>query len=211
MGVRVSESFGCAELNKAIECVRAESVGPFSAVMHNEGSYKAVVSFEKVVAATQVFTDKDTLVTAEDTGLVGTGAQAAFTATLAHNDTSSVQPIVPGSVLLASKADATRVLIYDTNKDGILWTDQATPVAVGTINYFTGVFAVTYPAGHLPVGGGGDHIFATYHYQDSPLRPQGKKTFAITNVQQGETIVVKAAAADARGSLVHADGVAMWK
>ena len=108
MSVRVFEDQGAAELNKAVKIGRVESVGPVTMSVNNlDDDANLVLSFENEQTGTQIFTDKDTAVAAEDSGYDGDTSEVAFTGQVLNS-----LPVVPKSVTDANARQkaATRVL-----------------------------------------------------------------------------------------------------
>lgn len=87
MSVRVFEDQGAAELNKAVQVGRVESIGPVTVIVSNlanadDGvSPNLVVSFENEQTEAQIFADTDTAVADEDTGYDGDTSTLVFTVT----------------------------------------------------------------------------------------------------------------------------------
>ncbi len=202
MSVRVSNDFGAAENNKAIEVLRFKSLGPVQIVLNNQSATgTCVMSVEKLSDGSAVATDKDTDVTAEGPPYTGNASTLVFTGQVLNN-----LPIVPGSVDVTPTAGGNTVDCTDVNKDGILYSTDVDLDVCGTINYFTGALELSYPLGKDPNTGA---ITADYSYQDI-LRAKGHKNYTISNLVADETLICKVATDIAGGALIKAHGVSTW-
>lgn len=200
MSVRVFEDQGGAELNKAIQVGRVESSGPAVFQVRNlDDDANVVVSFENESTGLQVYSDKDTAVSDEDTAYNGDTATLAFSGQSLNNT-----PIVPGSVTVKPATGGTTVNLTDTDGDGNLYTVDDDAEFAGTINYFTGALRLAFPTGKAPNTG---DIDCDYYYQDAVIVPLGKRVFTISNSLPDEAIKVYAACSNSGGAAVRTESV----
>jgi hypothetical protein len=183
----VAKGMGVALNNVASELIRvSEASGPITIVADNVGEKEVVFQVQKKSDMTNVMTDKDTAVSAENTGFTGNASTRDFTGQNLNN-----LPIVPGSVVIKPVTGGGTVNAVDTNGDGILYTVQTTPVVCGTVDYFTGALVLHYPVAHAPNTG---VIAADYAYQDVTTKPHAIRSIAVGNLPPQEIYIVKAAA-----------------
>lgn len=203
MSVRIFEDQGAAELNKANQVGRVESIGPVTVVVQNlDENANVVISCDNEQTGTQVLTDKDTAVADEDTVYNGDTSTLVFSGEALDN-----VPILPKSVVVKPTAGGDSVNLSDRDGDGNLYTVDDDEDFAGTVDYFTGALELSFPTGKAPNTG---DIDADYAYQDEPLVPRGRKNFQIGNSLPDEAVRVFAAADDAGGALVKSESVGTW-
>lgn len=208
MSVRVFEGQGAAELNKAVQVGRVESIGPATIIVSNlpnaddNVNPNLVVSFENEQTEAQIFADTDTAVADEDTGYDGDTSTLVFTGQSLNNT-----PIIPKSVTVKPTAGGDSVNLIDRDGDGNLYTVDNDEDLAGTIDYFTGALELSFPAGKAP---NTTDIDADYSYQDEALVAGGRKNYQIANSLPDESIKVFAATDQATGAKVRTEMVGTW-
>lgn len=203
MSVRIFEDQGAAELNKANQVGRVESIGPVTVVVNNlDDAANCVVSFDNEQTGEQVLSDRDTPVADEDTAYVGDTSETDFSGEALDNT-----PILPKSVVVKPTAGGDSVNLTDRDGDGNLYTVDDDEDLAGTIDYFTGALTLSFPAGKEPNTGA---IDADYAYQDEPLVPRGRRNYQIGNSLPDEAIRVYAASDAAAGAPVKTEAVGTW-
>lgn len=203
MSVRVFEGQGAAELNKAVQVGRVESVGPVTAVVQNlSDDANLVVSFDNEQTGAQLFSDQDTAVADEDTAYDGDDSTLVFTGEVLNNT-----PIVPKSVTVKPPASGSSVNATDRDGDGRLYTADVDEDFCGTIDYFTGALELSYPAGKEPDTG---DIDADYTHQGSAMVPKGQRNFLLSNSLPDEHVRVYAACDQLSGAPVKVDSLGTW-
>lgn len=203
MSVRIFEDQGAAELNKANQVGRVESIGPITVVVNNlSDAANLVVGFDNEQTEAQIFSDKDTAVADEDTGYDGDTSELEFTGEALDNT-----PIIPGSVTVKPATGGDSVNLIDRDKDGNLYTVDDDEDLAGTIDYFSGALELSFPTGKAPNTG---DIDADYAYQDEVTVGRGRKNFQIGNSLPDENVRVYAATDDAAGAPVKVEAVGTW-
>lgn len=200
MTARIFEDQGAGALNQATVVGRVQSTGPLTVLAQNlseEGN--AVLSFSNQRTGLSVLSDKDTAVSAEDTGYDGDTTETSFTGQTLNN-----LPVVPGSVVVVPTAGGDSVNLYDRDGDGQLYTVDDDEDFAGTVNYFTGALVLNFPVGKEPNTG---DIDCNYAAQDAALVPGGIQSYGIANVPHEDTIVVKAASSTKGGVKVKLDSI----
>lgn len=200
MSLQVFQGQGCAELNNAIQITRVESVGGVSIVAQNEDDDASLVMmFQNEQTGVRVNSDKDTNVSAEDTGYNGDTSDLAFSGQTLNN-----LPVVPKSVTVIPESGGDSVNATDRDGDGRLYTADNDEDFCGTINYFTGALTLAFPAGKAPNTG---DIDCSYTHQGSAIVARGQRTFTISASLPDEHILVYAAASNAQGARCRVDAV----
>lgn len=203
MSVRVFEDQGAAELNKAGQVGRVESIGPVTMVVTNlDDQANLVVSFDNEQTGAAVYSDKDTEVADEDTAYDGDTSETDFTGESLDNT-----PVIPKSLVVKPTAGGSSVNLIDRDGDGKLYTDDEDQDLAGTVDYFTGALELSFPVGKEPNTG---DIDADYYYQDEALVPKGRKNFQIGNSLPDENIRAFAAADEKTGAPVKVEAVGTW-
>ncbi len=176
---------GAAKVNEATEIGRVDGAGPVVLTVNNKGPSDIVVSVSKLSDESIVMTDKDTAVSAEDTGYNGDTVTLDFTGQSLNN-----VPIIPGTILVIPPAGGDTVNATDRDGDGKLYTDDGDEDECGFVNYHTGAIDLSYPAGKAPNTG---DIDCDYKYSVKVV-PGGIQVMKLANVPPTETYVVKVAA-----------------
>lgn len=203
MSVRIFEDQGAAELNKANQVGRVESIGPVTVVVNNlDDDANLVVSFDNEQTGDQILSDRDTAVADEDTSYDGDTSQLVFTGASLGNT-----PILPRSVLVKPEPGVDSVNLIDRDGDGNLYTVDDDEDFAGTVNYFTGALELSFPTGKAPNTG---DILADYAYQDELLVPRGRRNYQIGNSLPDEAVRVYAATDAAAGASVKTESVGTW-
>lgn len=203
MSVRIYEDQGAAELNKANQVGRVESIGPVTVVVNNlDDDANLVVSFDNEQTGDQILSDRDTAVADEDTTYDGDTSQLVFTGASLGNT-----PILPRSVTVKPAVGGDSVNLIDRDGDGNLYTVDDDEDFAGTVDYFTGALELSFPAGKAPNTG---DIDADYAYQDELLVPRGRRNYQIGNSLPDEAVRVYAATDAAAGASVKTESVGTW-
>lgn len=204
MSVRIFEDQGAAELNKANQVGRVESIGPATLILTSlSDAGNVVAAFENEQTGARIDSDKDTAVADEDTTYDGDGSTLVFS-----GQTTANTPVVPKSVTIVD-AGAVAPDLIDRDGDGRLYTDDVDEDFAGTVDYFTGALELSYPTGKAP-GTGTDAIEANYSYQDELLGARGRRNYQIGNSLPDEAIKVLAACDAAGGVQVRTEAVGTW-
>jgi len=197
MSIRVFEDVGAAKKNSSLKIGRVESVGPVAVVAANlSAASNVVVSFARERTGTPIYSDKDTVATAEDTGYTGNLALIDFTGEALNN-----KPIVPRSVVVTP---ATAGIVLHDGGDGYMYTPLG--VQAGTIDYFTGAIDLHYPVGSAPNG----KLNATYYYQDEALVAGGQRNYGIVAGLIDEPLAIYVACDNKAGARVKVESAATW-
>lgn len=184
-GIRIAEDVGYAKNNEKNLIQRIDQDGPTSLTVQNLGEAAVVFSAEKHSDDSNIAMSGDTAVAAENTGYTGNDSTLAFTGQALNNTA-----IVPGTVEIIPTTGSNTVDAYDTDGDGILYTDDDDAEECGTINYHTGALVLAYPTGKAPNTG---TISANYNYQTATVADAGQQVMTIPAQSVGERINVYAA------------------
>jgi hypothetical protein len=183
------DGYGAALENAAAEILRISETpgGPVTLALHNQGSGTLVPTVSRKSDGAHVALAEETAVADEDTVYNGDTSTLVFTGQALDN-----VPITPGTVTVKPAAGGQTVNAIDRDGDGKLYTDDNDEDECGSINYFTGALALSYPSGKAPNTG---DIDADYSYGEL-CAARGKKSYGIQNVVTGgsfETLIVKVA------------------
>jgi len=200
MSVRVFEDQGAAELNKANQIGRIESIGPVTAsILNQDDDANMVVSFDNEQTGAQLFSDKDTQQAAEATGYVGDTATNDFSGQALNE-----LPAIPKSLTLTPATSGP--VLFDRDGDGRLYTQDVDEDFAGNVDYFLGTLELSYPVGKEPDGA----ISADYWSQDEALVPRGRKNYTVSNITFEQAIRAYAAADEKTGGAVKCECTATW-
>lgn len=198
MSMQITEDQGAAKNNEAIKIASLSSNGPVLLMAHNLGDNEVVLRCEIEGDGAFKKMEQDTLRAAEDSAYDGDESETDFSGKALSN-----LPIVPGTVRVLGLAPAPDLV--DRDGDGVLYTDDDDEDEAGSIDYFSGALELSYPTGKAP---GSGNIDVDYYSQDAALNPRGKKTYQVSNVGPGKTLVIKAAANGLEGARVKVTAAA---
>ncbi len=209
MGIRVFSDQGAAKFNEAVSLARVSSIGPLMIDAQNQGANLAVIgvysSVVPLLYGAALLSDKDTAVSAEDTGYDGNGADLAFSGQTLNGPAAS-HPCIPGTLLVVD-VGATGPDLVDLYGNGSVYTNDADLDIAGVIDYFTGALTLAYPAGKAPSG----QLNATYVYQDVALAGNGaRRVLSVANIPAETEVTVRGASNAGTGTFVRVDVATTW-
>jgi len=207
MSIRIFEDVGAGKLNQAQKVGRVESVGPITVVvMCLSAVANVIMSFVREKSGLAVLSDRDTAVSAEDTGYLGNGTDLVFSGQVLNH-----LPILPRTIVLTPATSGP--VLRDVQGDGYLYLPDGVTKS-GQVNYFTGALELQYPSGTgpgFPTGYAPDGIIsADYAYQDALLVHGGQRNYSIVSNGADDAVVIYATADDKEGARVKVESAATW-